>query len=380
MVAGGLFIHGAVRALWSETGYDADHTLDLSVRYPESSTYTPEHKSELARQLRDRMAAMPGVVAATTARAPDDLGLRAATVSIDGAAPAPNHAEARLCYTWIQPDYFQTLGIPLSVGHGFASRETEAVILSRSAADRLWPGENPLGRTLRLSTASEPHTADEPLPDGPSRVVIGVARDTRGVLFDGNDSEQIYLPMADRDLWRHPILIRTRTATAELANALGPVIAGVDPDLMVRAATLEEMLKVTPTFVLSTAAATLASSVGLLGLFLVSIGIYGTVSCMVVLRTKEIGIRMALGAGKREILRLLLKDSTRPVFAGLLIGLLLAGGVSYLLRHVLYGIRVLDGFAFGTVSLLLLLIAVLAAFVPSRRAMRVEPVVALRHE
>lgn len=380
MVTGGLFIHGAVRALRMDSGYDAGRILDLNVRFPEGAAYTPEHKSELTRKLRDRVAAMPGVVGATMARAPSDLGLRAAAVSIDGAVPTPKGRKARLCYTWIQPDYFRTLGIPLSVGHGLVPQEPGAVILSQSAANRLWPGKDPLGRTLRLSTADEPHTPDEPLPDGPSWIVIGVARDTRGVLFDGSDSEQIYLPLADRDLWRHPILIRTRAAPAEAANALGPVITEIDPGVMVRAATLEEMLKVTPPFILSIMAATLASFVGSLGLILVSIGIYGTVSYIVVLRTKEIGIRMALGAGKQEIFGLILSDNTQPVIAGLLMGLPLAGGVSYLLRHVLYGIRVIDGLAFGIAALLLLLIGLLAAFVPSRRAMRVEPVVALRYE
>jgi macrolide transport system ATP-binding/permease protein len=382
MIAGGLFIHGAIRALRMDTGYDDAHLLDLSLQLPESLAYKPEHKAELARELRDRVATMPGVVDVTTARAPDDEDFRDAAVSIDGENPSANNTKATLYYTWIQPDYFQTLRIPLLVGHGFTAGDAEekAVILSESAANQLWPGNNPLGCTLRMSTDHKFHTTDEPLPDGPVWRVIGVARDTRGVLFDGSDSEQIYLPLSDPDLWRYPMLVRTRSAPADVANALGPVIAAVDPSMTVRSVTLEEMLLQTPPFIGSTLAAAVASATGLLGLILVSIGIYGTVSYIVVLRTKELGIRMALGARKADILGLILRDSTRPVLAGLVAGVTLAGGVAYLLRHVLYGIHVIDGLSFGGVSLLLLLIALLAAFVPSRRAMRVEPVIALRYE
>ena len=382
MIAGGLFIHGAIRALRMDTGYDDAHLLDLSVQLPENLAYLPEHKAELARELRDRVATMPGVVDATTARAPDDEDFRDAAVSIDGENPSANNTKATLYYTWIQPNYFQTLRIPLLVGHGLTAGGAgeKSVILSESAANQLWPGKNPLGCTLRMSTDHKFHTADEPLPDGPVWRVVGVARDTRGVLFDGSDSAQIYLPLSDQDLWLYPMLVRTRSAPDEVTKALGPVIAAVDPNMTVRSVTLEEMLLQTPPFIGSTLAAAVASATGLLGLILVSIGIYGTVSYIVVLRTKEVGIRMAVGARKADILGLILRDSTRPVLAGLVAGVTLAGGVAYLLRHVLYGIHVIDELSFGGVSLLLLLVALLAAFVPSRRAMRVEPVVALRYE
>jgi putative ABC transport system permease protein len=127
-------------------------------------------------------------------------------------------------------------------------------------------------------------------------------------------------------------------------------------------------------------AAAIASTTGMLGLLLAAIGIYGTVSYIVVLRTREVGIRVALGAKKRDILALILGESTRPVVAGLSAGVVLASGVAYLLRHVLYGIHTIDGISFGGVSLLFLAVALLAALIPSQRALRVEPVAALRCE
>jgi ABC-type antimicrobial peptide transport system permease subunit len=116
------------------------------------------------------------------------------------------------------------------------------------------------------------------------------------------------------------------------------------------------------------------------GLLLASMGIYGTVSYMVVLRTREVGIRMALGAKRRDVLLLMLRESTRPVLVGLIAGMCMAVGASYLLRKVLYGLSTVDGASFGGVALLFLAIALIAAYLPSRRAMRVDPMVALRYE
>jgi putative ABC transport system permease protein len=128
--------------------------------------------------------------------------------------------------------------------------------------------------------------------------VIGVARDTRGVLLDGSDSEQIYVPLPEDRLQDIPILIRTQADPAQIMNAIGPLISSIDPDLVAYSSTLEEMLRQTESFLASSLSAAIASSVGLLGLLLASMGIYGTVSYIVVLRTREVGIRMALGAKK----------------------------------------------------------------------------------
>jgi ABC-type antimicrobial peptide transport system permease subunit len=210
--------------------------------------------------------------------------------------------------------------------------------------------------------------------------VIGVARDTRGVLLNGSDSEQIYMPMPEDQLQNYPILIRTRAAPAQIMNAIGPTISSIDPNLVAYASTLEEMLRQTESFIASSVSATIASTIGLLGLLLASMGIFGTVSYIVVLRTREVGIRIALGAKKRDILGLMLRESTRPVLAGLLVGVTLSIGTSYLLRGILYGVNIVDGVSFVGVSLLFLVIALLATYLPSRRAIRVDPVVALRYE
>jgi predicted permease len=357
--------------------------IDLDLQFPEGATYTPEHKAALIRELHARLAAMPGVMDVTRGRAPDDGNLHWAAVSLNGEKPSPQNVKAYPYYAWVEPNYFRTLGISLLSGREFEAQAGQAegsVIVSESTAKELWPGENPLGRTLRMGTDGFYQPAAGLLPDGPAWRVIGVVRDTRGMLMDGSDSAQIYLPLPGNAVAEYPILVRTRSDPAQVTASMGTAIHAVDPNLVGMTQTLERMLRQTEPFLASSLAAAVASTTGLLGLLLAAIGIYGTVSYMVVLRTREVGIRMALGAQKRDVLGMILRESSRPVLAGLLVGVVLAGGVAYLLRHILYGIHTIDGISFGGVSVLFLVIALLAALVPSRRAARIEPVVALRYE
>ena len=384
MIAGSMLIRSSINSLKMETGYDSKHVVDLNFQFPEGSKYSAVRKVALVHELRMRLATLPGVVAITSARAPDDNSFRTAAIPLDGEKPSAQNGQSILHYTYIQANYFQALGIPLFVGHSFqthAAQSEHSVILSESAAKHLWPGRNPMGRSLRLGPTDERlHNQSELLPDGPAYQVIGIARDTRGVEFDGSDSRQVYLPLPENGLQDHPILIRSQSDPAHVIRAINPVISSIDPDLTVTALTLEEMLRWSAPFISSRLAAAVASVVGLIGLLLASMGIYGTVSYIVVLRTREVGIRMAVGAQKRDILRLILRESTRPVIAGLLVGMFLAVGASYLLRGVLYGLHTVDPISFVGVSLFFLAVALLAAYPPSRRAMRVDPMVALRYE
>ena len=381
MVAGSLLIHTAIRSLRMATGYDDAHVVSLSLQFPERADYTDARKSVLFDELRARLATLPGIVDVTDGHAPDDPDAREAAVSVNGQAPSRNNNKATLLYKWIGPDYFQTLGIPLLAGRTLpASAGEESVVISQSAAKQLWPGENPVGKALRLGTEGQYHESGEPLPDGPMWRVTGVAQDTRGVTLDGSDSAQIYLPMPAEAAPQYPLLIHANADGATLMREVEPVLAAVDPNMSAHLLTLEQMLRLTEPFIASSMAATIASITGLLGLVLVTVGIYGTVSYIVVQRTREVGIRMALGARRTDVLLLILRESARPVMVGLGVGLVLAAGVAWLLRHLLYGVPILDAVSFGGVSLLLLTVALLAAFLPSRRATRVDPVVALRYE
>ena len=383
LIAGSMLIHSSLHVLRMPTGYDGEHVVDLDFRFPEGSKYNTDRKLAVIRELRARVVALPGVADITSARAPDDNGVRAAAVSLNGEKPSSRNKHSTLYYTWIQANYFRTLGIPLLLGSGFESQTGQlehAIILSESAARQLWPGRNPIGRSLRLGTDDQFHSKGELLPDGPAWQVIGIAGDARGVELDGSDSAQVYLPLPESRLQDYPILIRTRSVPGQTTRALDSVVSSVDPDLITSTSTLQEMLRQTPPFLGSAFAAAAAILVGLFGLLLAAMGIYGTVSYIAVLRTREIGIRMAIGARKFQILRLMMRDSARPVLAGLITGMVLAIGASRLLRGVLYGLHTFDTVSFLGAPLVFLFIALLATWPPSRRAMRVDPMVALRYE
>jgi len=383
MIAGSMLIRSSLHTLGMPTGYDGRHVVDVDFRFPEGATYGADRRLALIRELRTRVAALPGVAAITSARAPDDNGVRAATVSLNGEKPSSRNTRGNIYYTWVQPNYFRTLGIPLLLGSGFqpqTGQPERSVIVSESASRQLWPGRNPIGRSLRLGTEAQFRSKSELLPDGPTWQVIGVAGDTRGVELDGSDSAQVYLPLPEERLRDYPILIRTESDPMSVTRAIDSVVLSVDPDLVSSTSTLEEMLRQTPPFLGSAFAAAVATTVSLFGLLLAAMGIWGTVSYIVVLRTREIGIRMAVGAQKRDVLGLVLRESTRPVLFGLIVGMVLAVGASYLLRGILFGLHIVDGVSFVGVSFLFLTIALLAAYPPSRRAMRVDPIVALRYE
>jgi ABC-type antimicrobial peptide transport system permease subunit len=184
---------------------------------------------------------------------------------------------------------------------------------------------------------------------------------------------------AERTLF-YPLLIRTRSDPQQVIASLDPVLTSIDPNIVASCTTLVEMLHQTAPFIAASMAAFIATSIGLVGLLLALMGIYGTVSFIVVLRTREVGIRMAIGARKSDVLSLILRESARPVFAGLLAGGLLAAGASHLARGLLFGLNGVDVASLAGVSLLFLIIGLLASYPPAHRATSINPVIALRYE
>jgi hypothetical protein len=366
-----------------DRGYDVKHLVDLTLQFPDSSNYTADRKGAIVRAVRTRLASVPGVTAVTNAE-PPVFGYPRADVSLNGEVPSAQNRRAEVSYSYVEATYFQTLGIRLLLGRDFESQADElepSVIVSESAAKQLWPGQNPIARSLRLGTNGQFHRQSQILPDGPAYRVIGVARDTRGATFDGSDSRLVYLHLPEGRSQDYPLLVHTDSDPKQLLRALPPLISSVDPDLELDSWTFEQMLHQTATFILPSFAAAVASPVGLIGILLALMGIYGTVSYIVVLRTREVGVRMALGAKKSDILGLMLRETTRPVLTGLLAGTVLAVGASYLLRGVLHGLSAVDGISsFASVSLLFLAVALFAAWVPSRRATRIDPMAAIRYE
>lgn len=381
MITGALLIRGSMHAL--EVQYETKRVLDLDLGFPDSAKYTKERKLSLAREIRMKIATLPGVVDTTAGRAPDGGGVRTASVSVDAQSAGGDAGHPVMFYTYVMPNYFRLVHIPLLAGDGFnqgASAKEPVAVVSQSTASMLWRGENPIGKKITLSTVGQYHGKDEPMPDGVSYEVAGVAADAGGTQMDGSDKFQIYLPMPADSIYQYPLLIRTQGDPEPVRESIGGVLAAADPEVTGYTSTLEEMLHEAPPFAVSRCAAAFTTVVGAFGLLLACMGIYGTVSYMVVLRTREVGIRMALGASRASVLRWMLRDSMRPVVTGIGAGVVLAVGATYLLRTLLYGLNAVDAVSFAGVSMLFLAIALMAAYFPSRAATLVDPIVALRYE
>ncbi|WP_348265211.1 ABC transporter permease [Telmatobacter sp. DSM 110680] len=383
LIAGSMMVRSAFQALTMSTGYETKHVVNLTLQYPEGPEYDGAHQNTSLRHIVERLETTPGVMEVATGRPPDGGGLRTAAIAIDGKKADARSMKAYLFYTYVDANYFHALGIPMTYGHGFHAESgvpEPTAVLSETAAQRLWPGMNPIGRTLEMSTDGQFHDKKELTPDGRSYQVIGIAHDARGVLMDNSDAAEVYLQIPENRLNEFPLLVRTSIAPGQLIHQIESTIASVNANIVATAYTLDDMLRETPPFMVSSMAALIAGTVGLLGLLLSAMGIYGTLSYVVVLRTREVGIRMALGARKGEVLRLMLRQSSAPVIYGILVGCLLATGDYYLLRKVLYGVGPLDALSYTSISALFLIVAVVASYVPARRATMVDPAVALRYE
>ena len=288
-------------------------------------------------------------------------------------------------YSYVTPNYFATLGIPIVRGRVFTADEAEGqapvVVISEATARRFWPNENPIGKRLRIGSEkpgmSFPGEVD---PFISSSEVIGVAGDVRSMDLTKVDQSYIYLPLSQSRQWTSVLLARTGSGPALVLPTMGQEVRRVDANLPVLGAPLTAMLSTDPHFVISRAGGLLASIIGALGLLLACMGVYGMVSYSVAQRTREIGVRMALGAQRAQVLRLVMIEGFRPILLGMVIGIVASAGVSRVFAATLFGISPVDGVSFMAVSLLLGAIALLATYLPARKAMRVDPMVALRYE
>src|SRR5439155_4058811 len=245
----------------------------------------------------------------------------------------------------------------------------DAVIVNETAARTFWPGQEPLGRALRQQTAREQFR---------TLVVVGVARDARSRSLSDPPAPFLYVPLQQQYSPRMTIVART-TDGRRIAGELRTLLASMDPNLpMVTSQTLEDYTAIG--LVPQRVAASVAGSLGLVGLLLASMGIYGVTAYMVARRTREIGIRVALGAQRGDVVRMVLRQGMTLAGVGVLIGLTLAAGASQLLATLLFGVPPIDPVTFIGSTVLFVAIGLAACLVPARRAIRINAMEALRYE
>jgi putative ABC transport system permease protein len=374
LVAAGLLMRSFAALVSVSPGFHTEHVLKADIQLPRFQYSTPEQWAAFANTLMTRIHNEPGLGdSAIGVPLPLDEGFVNLAFEIGGGPTTPGTAQTA-DYTAISPDYFHVMGIPLLQGRAFSDQDSmsapRVTVISAAMARRHFPNEDALGRRLTFGFPPDPPV---------TREIVGVVGDVRDVSLSEQPGPMMYVPFAQSPFWGGQLVVKSTLSTSSVVAAIRQDVHAVDKDLPVTdVQTLPEMIGVS---VAQTRFRTL-----LLGLFaaialaLAAAGIFGVISYSVACRTREIGIRMALGAKSAGVMRLILGESTRLVLLGLMIGIPAALGLGHFLASLLFGVRAADPLTFAGVAVLLAVVALAASYVPTRRAMHVDPMVALRHE
>jgi predicted permease len=382
VVTAGLCERALQRAGSVDPGFDPGGielaSIDLS-----QAGYTNATGPLFARELVDRVRRLPDVSGATVAAVlPGGLETRRHGVSVPGASPPNGRPFFGVDWNIIEPDYFATLRIPLMAGRDFRAADREGTplvaIVSEGAAAQFWPGQ-PTRDAIGKSLVQPVFGPGGVTTESRTLTVVGVAHEVKATsVIDGLARACVYVPL--QQAYTPGITVVARTTHGQrIANELRALLASTNTNLPITAAqTLEESLAfgLTPQRVVLW----VSGGFGLVGLLLAGLGIYGVTAFIVTRRTREIGIRMALGAQRAHVIRMILRQGMAPVAVGSALGMLVAAASSRVLTAYLFGIPPIDPVAFSGVALLFLFVALAACYMPVRRATRINSMEALRYE
>jgi predicted permease len=370
LVCAGLFTRSLQKALQSDPGFEARHLLLASYELSPAG-YTRATGVAFNRQVLDRLSALPGVESVTLADfSPLSFSIHSDYLQLEGYTPQP-HESMEISRAIVGPNYFRTLRTSVISGREFTDADTidsqRVAVVNQAFVDRYWPGQDAIGKQVT--------------DWGDRFTIVGVARNAKYRLLTYPAEPVIYLPSDQTYSPTHDTTIHLRTTgdPRAMASSVEETIHQLDPELpLFNVNPLSVTMQLGTVF--GRVAATFAASFGLLAMLLAAVGIYGVVAYTTRQRTREIGIRMALGAEKRGIYRLVLDQGFRLTLAGLVVGTALGLAFTRLLRAQLFGVTETDAVTFTSVGLLLAAVALLACHIPARRAARVDSMVALRHE
>jgi putative ABC transport system permease protein len=328
----------------------------------------------------ERLKNQPGVQ--SVAAAGDKAGFR---VTVENRQTGAEDDYPRVSLQGVSPDYFRAMGIPVLRGRVFTESDAlespGVAVLPESLAKRCFPNEDPIGKRIYKGRLNPGQAGDLDRWTNVSlwTEIVGVVADVKSISLDSQVEMNVYVPYWQWPMQTPSLFVRTVGNPANFAAALYSEVKALNKNLPTpKVQTMNERLAdvvAQPRF-----QTLLLGLFGLVALALVIAGIYGVVSYSVAQRTHEIGVRVALGAGRRDILRLVVGQGMKPVLAGLAIGLAGALALTRLMKALLFGVSASDPLTFGSIALLLALVALLACWIPARRATRVNPIVALRQE
>jgi predicted permease len=376
LIGAGLLINSFMHLRNLDPGFRADHLLALNVDL--SETKYPDNPRRVAffDEVVRRVQALPGVRSVAVAgNLPFTYNGDSMPIGVEGVPDPPPDQHPDVIYRAVGPGYFSTMGIPLVHGRDFNDQDSLeanlAVVVSEKTAKYYWPNADPIGKRLKNGSTTQ---------EGPWRTVVGVVKDVRQNDFIAEPKMQMYFTYRQlRSLMPNALIVRTAIDPLSLATPVRTAIWAVDKDQSV--ANIDSM-----EHIVAGAVARQRFSMLLLAIFagvalvLAAVGIYGVMSYSVAQQTREIGIRMALGAQRSDVLKMTVKQGLRLVGFGLAIGLVAAFILTRVMASLLFGISATDPLTFLIISLVLLAVAMLASYIPSVRAMKVDPMVALRYQ
>jgi macrolide transport system ATP-binding/permease protein len=372
LVGAGLLVRALGKAQNVDPGFEINHVAILSTNV-RNRGLSAAQTDEFGLRLVERIKSLPGVVnAARVSMVPLGTGFGLKGFDPEGKGTLPGQRVSMVNFNVVSPEFFDTLGIGLVRGRAFTQQDVASgasvAVVSESLAKQSWPGEDPIGKKYRDG------------PEGPyTTTIIGVARDTRNTYLWSNDVPYLYIPLSgDYKGMAGHVLVRSVGNPAAVIAGLPAIARQIDPGIGVTSKSLAENFSfwIWP----SQIGATVSGVLGFLAMLLAAIGVTSMAAFAVTQRTREIGIRMALGASHSAVVRLLVWDAARLVLVGAGAGLTIAIVASRVLARFLYGLSAIDGATFLGVTLLLGGVALLACYVPARRATKVDPIVALRCE
>ncbi|HEX5709185.1 MAG TPA: ABC transporter permease [Pyrinomonadaceae bacterium] len=372
LVGAGLLINSFYRLLKVNPGFDTANLLTLEYRVPRNKYSEGKQQVEFHRRVVEAVRGVPGVRSAAVVRALPFSGNGAAVnFTLPGQPEPPKGQTPKALETAVDPHYFQTAALPLIQGRGFTERDTAdsppVVVVNQTLARKHFPGEDPLGRQLHFPDAKL--TAE----------IVGVVGDAKQYQLNEVQQPQVYTAYTQNPHLFATLVARTDVEPMSLERAVKEAVWSVDRDQPVwKVRTVEQLL--TMNVADSRFIMTLMVVFAALAVLLTALGIYGVISYSVAQRTHEIGVRMALGAQERDVLGLVLRQGMLLALVGVGIGLAAAFGVTRLMASLLFGVTATDPATYATVALVLIGVALLACFIPARRATKVDPMVALRYE
>ena len=375
LIVAGLFVRSLEHVEHMNLGFDPNGVLNATVD-PHEAGYDKAQTSVFLRNVLQQARHLPGVDSASLAASvPMGYYEDGASLVIDGYQPPANAPRPSAFDNAVSPGYFATMRIPLLRGRDFLDSDgrdsVRVAIISEGMAERYWHGQNPIGR--RFSVFGDPA---HPLE------IVGVVGNIRPDSLEPAETPFFYMPLAQHD--DEPVAtlqIRTGVPPETMARAVTGMVHSLEPVIPVfDVQTMTAALETLNGFLIFQFAAAIAVCLGLLGLVLAVVGVYGVISYAASQRTHEIGVRMALGAQRADVLAMIFRQGLAIVLFGLVAGITAAAGMAKVVANFLIGVGSLDPVTYLGASLLLAIIALAASYLPARRAMRVDPMIALRHE